>query len=221
MININRRKALAGLGAVMASLSGAARANGVLREWPSEKQGFHTLKGDVRLNGEPATPDQLISPGDTLITGRGSVAIYVIGDNAFLQREETKSHFFMEGVQQSLRVLQGRLLSVFGPGERRIETPNASIGIRGTACYLEVEPQRTYFCLCYGTAEVASRGEAPERVDLITRYHDLPIYIQSDDGPKFTPAPVVNHSDHELIHLERLVGRRPPFLDNPDHIPGY
>jgi len=34
-------------------------------------------------------------------------------------------------------------------------------------------------------------------------------------------APVVNHSDAELAMLENLVGRRPPFLDNPNHWPRY
>jgi len=30
------------------------------------------------------------------------------------------------------------------------------IGIRGTGAYIEAEPTRTYFCLCYGTADVAA-----------------------------------------------------------------
>jgi hypothetical protein len=218
---MKRRQALVGLGALWAFVSGSLRANGVLQEWPAGTSGFHTLEGDVRLNGHRAKPGDRISPGDKIVTGQSSRAIYVIGDSAFLQRAETETWFFGEQVRQSLRILQGRLLSVFGPGERRIETPSASIGIRGTACYIEAEALRTYFCLCYGKAEVSTSGEEPQKRELETRYHDLPIYIQNDEGVPMTPAAVMNHSDAELIQLERLVGRRPPFLDNPDYTSSY
>ena len=33
-------------------------------------------------------------------------------------------------------------------------------------------------------------------------------------------APVVNHTDAELMLLEGLAGRRPPFLDMPGYRPG-
>jgi hypothetical protein len=33
-------------------------------------------------------------------------------------------------------------------------------------------------------------------------------------------APVVNHSDAELVFLESLAGRRPPFLEQPGYAPG-
>ena len=33
-------------------------------------------------------------------------------------------------------------------------------------------------------------------------------------------APVINHTDSELMLLEGLTGRRPPFMDRPDYRPG-
>ena len=39
-----------------------------------------------------------------------------------------------------------------------IKPPNATIGIRGTGAYIEVHEGRTYFCLCYGKAEVGGKG---------------------------------------------------------------
>jgi hypothetical protein len=107
---------------------------------------------------------------------------------------------------------------VFGSGgERRLVTATASIGIRGTGAYMEAEPQRTYFCLCYGTAEVAATmGGARESYS--TRHHESPRYIYGDGRRRaIVPASVANHTDSELILLESLVGRSPPqsFMESP------
>lgn len=174
--------------------------------------GLHRVTGQVRLNGQPAREGLPVGPGDTVVTGPGSEAIYIIGGDAFLQRENTTVSLGSGALQDVLRLVTGKLLSVFAKGERRIETPTATIGIRGTGCYLEAEPQRVYFCLCYGSAEVMPRAE-PGRVERIrTRHHDRPVYLHADSGmPMMVPASVINHSDGELILLENLVGRWPPF----------
>jgi ribosomal 50S subunit-recycling heat shock protein len=45
-----------------------------------------------------------------------------------------------------------------------------------------------------------------------TRHHDEPRYIYRKGMPRMMEkAPVVNHTDAELILLESLVGRKPPF----------
>jgi len=90
--------------------------------------------------------------------------------------------------------------------------PTAVIGIRGTACYIEADPKKVYFCLCYGTAEIEPTAE-PGRVERIeTRHHDHPVYIHHDKGmPAMAKTEVANHTDDELIMLEWLNRRRPPF----------
>ena len=117
----------------------------------------------------------------------------------------------------AVQLITGKLLGVFGSGgERRLVTATASIGIRGTGAYMEAEPQRTYFCLCYGTAEVAATmGGARESYS--TRHHESPRYIYGDGKRAIVPASVANHTDSELILLESLVGRSPPqsFMDSP------
>ena len=81
------------------------------------------------------------------------------------------------------------------------------------ACYIEDEPGRTYFCLCYGSAEVIPSAAPQERELIHTAHHDHPIYIHADAAmPKsMVPAEVINHADIELTLLENLVGRVPPF----------
>jgi len=174
--------------------------------------GLHRLKGDVRVNGVAAREGLLLKAGDTVQTGPGAEAIYVIDQDAFLQRENSQVSFGNVGAD-FLRVFTGKLLSVFGKGSKRITTPTATIGIRGTGCYIEAEANKVYFCLCYGEAELTPTVAPQEKETIVTRHHDHPIYIHSDPtmAKSMVPASVINHSDAELTLLEALVGRRPPF----------
>ena len=177
------------------------------------KPGIRRLSGKVTVNGAEAREDMLVLPGDTVVTSAASEVIYVMGQDAFLQRANSKISFGDSAAAGVLRVISGKLLSVFDKGQRRIETPTATIGIRGTGCYIEAEPERVYFCLCYGEAELTPTVSPQEREIIRTKHHEKPQYIYSDmKMPKMAvPAEVVNHKDEELVLLEGLVGRWPPF----------
>ena len=185
----------------------------------SAKQGVRTVQGDMRINGKPVEVGTLVRPGDAIVLGEGAVATFVVGQDAFLMRGNSRAELIGSGVLVSaLRLVTGKLLGVFASGrERRLVTATASIGIRGTGAYMEAETARTYFCLCYGTAEVAATtGGARESYS--TRHHESPRYIYGDGRKRaIVPASVVNHTDSELILLESLVGRSPPrsFMDSP------
>jgi len=210
-------KALAAAGlfgpAGISGLIGNALAKGNAPVAP----GLHKLRGQVTVNSKPASEGQLIGPGDTVVTGPGSEAIYVIGQDAFLQREGSTVSFGADVAQNLMRVLSGKILSVFGKGARTIRTSTATIGIRGTGCYIEDEGSgtaaRTYFCLCYGGVELTPTAAPQERESYSTTHHDKPMYVYNDmKMPKMmVPAGVINHSDDELKLLESLVGRWPPF----------
>lgn len=181
--------------------------------------GLHKLKGQVSVNGQPAREGQLILPGDTVVTGKDGEAIYVIGEDAFLQRGGS-TVTFGKTVADFMRVLNGRILSVFGKGDRTISFSTATIGIRGTACYIEEAVKaETYFCLCYGTALVTPTAAPAEATTITTTHHDHPLYISDDMKmpSMMANAPVVNHTDAELILLENLVGRWPPFHGKVDY----
>jgi hypothetical protein len=175
--------------------------------------GLHALKGVVTVNGQPAREGQLILPGDTVVTGKEGEAIYVIGDSAFLQRGGSTVSFG-KTLADFMRVVNGRILSVFGKGDREIRFSTATIGIRGTACYIEEGVKaETYFCLCYGSALVTPSAAPREAETITTSHHDHPLWIGNDmQMPSMmVSAPVVNHTDAELTLLENLVGRWPPF----------
>ena len=215
-----RRRLLKTLAA--AGLFGPAGISGVIRDALAKGNapiaaGLHKMRGEVSVNSKPAREGQIIGPGDTVVTGRGSEAIYVIGQDAFLQRESSTISFGAEATQNLLRVVTGKLLSVFGKGTRSIQVSTATVGIRGTGCYIEDEGSgvnaRTYFCLCYGGAELIPTAAPEQRQSYTTTYHDKPMYIRNDVtmANMMVPAGVINHTDDELALLEGLVGRWPPF----------
>jgi hypothetical protein len=210
-----RRRHLKSLAA--AGLLGAGGIAGLIREVLAAgvkpvPPGLYRVKGDVRINGQPAREGTPVKPGDSVTTGRGAEAVFVIGQDAFLQRENSVVNFGQDAAKEFFRVLSGKLLSVFGKGEKRLATPTATIGIRGTGCYIEATEKTVYFCLCYGIADVTPTAE-PSRTDRIeTRHHDHPILIHNDQGmPAMADAKVINHTDAELTLLENLTGRWPPF----------
>lgn len=185
--------------------------------WGDEKAkaGLVRFHGPVTINGRPASLGQSIQPGDTISTGIDSEAVYVVGQDAYLLRERSSVTLTGDKLRYGLRILTGKLLSVFGKGEKRIETPTATIGIRGTGCYIEAEAKGVYFCLCYGEAEVRPLRQ-PEAIERIwTKHHDRPVFLPTTGKQALLAARVRNHRDVELVLLESLVGRIPPFVGQP------
>lgn len=173
--------------------------------------GIYSLRGGVKLNDKAAQIGDLVRKGDSLTTGMDGQVVLVIERDAFLLRENTHATFGEEALKKTLRLITGKVLSVFGKGEHRILTTNATIGIRGTGAYLEaVEAERNYFCLCYGEAEIETRSG--QRASYQTSHHEKPHFLYRDNG--IAPAPFLNHTDAELIMLEGLFGRYPPFYKN-------
>lgn len=201
----------------MAAGSVAGLLQNVLAAGAPAGQGVRRIAGDVSIDGRPLALGQTVAPGDTVVTGPGAEAIYVIGSDAFLQRGDTRVVFGADAARDFMRVVTGRILSVFGRGDKRLLINTATIGVRGTACYIEDEGTRSYFCLCYGEAEVVPQAAPQERELIRTRHHDHPIYIHADAGmpTSMVPAEVINHTDAELKLLEALVGRVPPFGNEP------
>lgn len=184
----------------------------LVRQAAAGQGGIRGYRGSVTLNGQSVRFGMPVSAGDSLRTGPDAEVIYTMGGNAFLQRGD--SHVaFGSGVSTGLmRVVTGRLLSVFARGEQRIATATATIGIRGTGCYIEAGETDTYFCLCYGEAQVTPIADPAHAQRIISRHHDRPLMIGRAAGAAMlAPSRVVNHRDAELRLIESLVGRVPPF----------
>jgi hypothetical protein len=191
----------------------------------SVERGVYQVRGDVRINGVPAKEGMLVAGGDVITTGANSEMVFVTGRDAFLIRANSRVEAQGDAgplLLSGLRIITGAVLSVFSPGEpKTLRTATATIGIRGTAVYLEAEETRTYVCCCYGEAQIVSTADPSARETVRTRQHEQPRYVMASGSPQMLMgAPVVNHTDAELMLLESLVGRRPPFMDNPSYWPG-
>lgn len=186
--------------------------------------GVAQIKGDVRINGKPAERGQRVAPGDVIVTGSSGELVFVAERDAFLVRAGSRIEFgsaASRGAVTVLRVLTGAMLSVFESGARReIQTTTATIGIRGTGVYIQIEAQRTYACTCYGEAVLTPVDDPAAAETVRTLRHDQPRYIYGKGAPNMNgkgpqkmmqAAPVVNHTDAELQMLEALVGRKVPF----------
>jgi alpha-glucosidase (family GH31 glycosyl hydrolase) len=75
-----------------------------------------------------------------------------------------------------------------------------------------MDPDSVYFCLCYGEAQVEGPGGTSQNVK--TSHHEMPLFLRQGAAMRIEPAGFRDHRDEELVMLEALVGREPPFVKN-------
>ena len=206
---MKRREWISAVGALsITSIISEALAKGDL------PPGVAKLDGSATVNGRDAVVGTPVRLGDKVATARGSQAVIVVGSDAFLMRSQTIITFqpSSSGSLSEMLISAGKVLSVFSKKPVALKAATASIGIRGTGAYLELYPDNTvYFCLCYGEAVIDGPNMSSREVK--TTHHESPLLLREDGGSmKAEPGPFQNHSDAELIMLEALVGREPPFM---------
>ncbi len=223
--NPQRRSFLSVLASVAAAaglsgfLPGFVRRAAAMGERP-RPDGMRTTAGKVRLNGSLVEAGAFVTTGDVIETGPESRAIFVLGKDAFLLHGD--SHVRLVGDERNgtrgalseIRLKAGRLLSVFGPGPMRIVTTTAVCGIRGTGIYVESYSDRSYVCTCYGVVDISALDDPTIHETVRTVHHEAPRFIFAPGvKDRITAAPMLGHTDDELVMLESLVDRRPPFLE--------
>src|SRR5262245_40916262 len=98
------------------------------------ERGVYRMRGEVNVNSAPPRQGAELRAGDSVDTGPGGELVFVVGADAFLVRRNSNVLL----LQQGLRIVTGAVMSVFASGARReIQTATATIGIRGTAAYVE------------------------------------------------------------------------------------
>jgi hypothetical protein len=173
----------------------------------------------VTVNSAPATLKTRIAPGDTVETAGNGEVIFAVAEEAFLLRGGSRMVIEKpperSGLVTAMRLVTGKVLSVFGKGRpTRIVTATSTIGIRGTGVYAETDPEQTYFCTCYGVADITANNDPTSKETVVATHHDKPLYIlaKGKTGANIRNAPFINHTDQELMLIESLVGRTPPFV---------
>jgi len=168
------------------------------------------LRGDAFVNGQKLRPDQFVQTGDQVETGPDSHLVFVMGNSAFMVRQN--SRFTVERgdtlfAVSVLRLLTGAIVSVWKKGNYRVvSTPTLTAGIRGTGVYTEVAPDgRSYFCNCYGTVELSSGGE--QTLSQSDYHQSFWAEVAPRNGRLITPAGAINHTDEELEMVAALVNQ--------------
>ncbi|MBF0193975.1 MAG: hypothetical protein HQL71_05430 [Magnetococcales bacterium] len=229
-LDLDRRRVLLSLSAIgatglISSLLSGCGAKPIV-------SGLRRSSGDVFINGEAVSADNikkrsaavLVAPDATVSTGKSGSAVFVVGKDAFLLRKNSrltlvpnKKTALTKKIGEELpqisgfKLHSGALMSVFSPGVRKLRTPTAQIGVRGTGVYIEASADKSYICTCYGLVKIdALDGEKNSEI-VKTIHHDSPRIIHGLTGI-IEKAPMVNHKDAELVLLESLVGRKPPFV---------
>jgi FecR protein len=215
--------------ALSAGLLGAAMAPaqaitfGIFGSKPSKLppgQSIYGLSGNVTVNDASANLQTRIKPGDTIQTGANSEIVFVVNTHSMILRSdsklliETPDSSVSAAIIGGLRMVTGKLLSVSRNANMRVTSSTATIGIRGTGFYIEADPERTYFCTCYGVTDIEANADPQSRETVAATRHDRPLYIVADGGAgnNIRNAPFINHTDQELSLIETLVGRRTPFV---------
>ena len=191
-----------------------AGAGGALLAFPSVVTAAQTeaVVGELYVNGFRAAPGTTIKPGDRVLTGPDSRVTFAVGADAFLLRQLTSLQIDGSALISGLRLLTGGLLGVFGRGgSRTIRTPTVTAGIRGTGIYVEASSIMSYFCTCYGEVDLECVAYQ-SKLNVKTENHSANfIYGKVDSGRSIVSAPVVNHTNAELMELEKMVGRTSPL----------
>ncbi|OIR04658.1 hypothetical protein GALL_133280 [mine drainage metagenome] len=174
---------------------------------------IHELSGDVFINKHIANQSSIILPGDTLSVAYGGRLVFSMGEDTYLLQEgsslEVVSHNNV--AVSGLRLLTGGLLSVFGKRKTttKIYTRTAVIGIRGTGVYLNSQPEKLYFCTCYGKTDL-HLGHHTEHIES-SHHHALDITGATENTMTMNATQVIGHTDDDLRLLEHYSGRKPPF----------
>ena len=170
------------------------------------------LSGEVYLSGHRMTRNGALQPGQTIQTGDDGALWFTVGEDAFLVRPRSRVRLDAADpaapVLDFLRLVAGGLGATFRRGTpRKLVTPTATIGIRGTGVYLEATPRWTYACTCFGATEIsASPRSVPLRV--AARHHAA---RRIDRDGTIVEVAFERHTSDEIARLESLVGRPDPF----------
>jgi hypothetical protein len=202
------------LGLTLPARRSQAQILGKVPEALPAGRSIYEMAGDVKVNSSIAGIDTLVKPNDTVETGPNGRVAFVVGQDAFLMRSNSKLTVRGQGgLVETLQLYAGKVLSVFGKTRHQFRTPTAIVGIRGTGVYAEADPEQTYFCTCYGLVDIYGANDPDSKETINAQHHDKPKYIVANAaaGQRIRPAPFINHTDDELMILEALVGRTVPF----------
>src|SRR4051812_27336774 len=105
---VKRRRLLM---ALLGSSLGATVMRAAAQAGASAGGGVHKLEGQVLVNGQPARVGTRVGAGDQVSTGRNALAVFSVGQDAFLLRANSRVEFSGQDLAlDGLRLVTGKLL---------------------------------------------------------------------------------------------------------------
>ena len=162
-----------------------------------------------------------ISNGDTIRTGDGGRAQVRFSDGALISLQPTtefrvdnyefsnqptgQEKGFFSLIKGGMRTITG-LIGRSNRDNYKVTTSVATIGIRGTGCYIEAEAKTTYFCLCYGEAAIEGADEAHRQLGDGDGVHARTVADADAHAGRGADVDVVDAVAEIGDHLELAVG---------------
>jgi len=179
------------------------------------------LEGEVTMDGRPLEIGDRVVSGSTFVTAPdSSCEILFGGKNIFRIQENTVVVITLKKGQGELDLQKGGMalvlqkLETLGSREPEfgVTTPSASLGVRGTAFFVQVESESsTYICACNGTLQVED-GKSRQSQDLTGTHHKaLRFEARADGTYEAGPAPMLYHDDGDLDSLAAEIGETIPW----------
>lgn len=142
------RRAAAGVTcAVLWGFSIALPMNPAKAGTPLNRAVIETLRNQVRLlqqdrSARPATVSDTLTPGDGVATGQLALAELRFNDGS-LARMGEQVVFWFTPQDRTFRLSNGTMLMLIPPGQgnTRIQTPNVTAGIRGSALFVRFDAE--------------------------------------------------------------------------------
>ncbi|MBI4219324.1 MAG: FecR domain-containing protein [Chloroflexi bacterium] len=161
---------------------------------------LHFLVGNVRVDGQKATPGMKIKQGATVETGPESIAEIRYGHETGLRIRE-KSRVKIDRPASAYRILlaHGTLLSlVRHKTDFEVLTPITTAGVRGTTLFVHVPDDTTaYVCTCNGKVELR---DGDRSLKTVSAAHHEPYRIQGRPGHlRMEAQGMLIHTDVEIF----------------------
>lgn len=171
-----------------------------------------SMSGQAAKSGAPLKSNEKIQPGETIVTGEGaSLKIKIPGRAAMSLTNAGKIVFDELGDTVVLTLEYGSMMSVVAKADKKfvLRTPAASVGVRGTAFYVESRAlDQTYICLCEGSLEISDADSGTiQRIDNPDRKQHKPVLIAPSAAGvmRATSAPMINHTNADIASLESIL----------------
>lgn len=182
-----------------------------LKKAPEAPISIVSVEGRAIKSGRAVKPGESVSVGETILVEEAGFAVIKIKDRASFQLKDAGKLIVDEVSDSVLLTLDyGSLLSVVSPtgGKKfHIVTPAATVGVRGTAFYMEARAaDQTYVCLCEGAVSIEANGVTQE-IRAPDRSHHVPVLIAPDKAGRMAMgrAEMLNHTNADIESLERAL----------------